>query len=220
MTTTAIRPDTCTADRHGTHVAYDWWGCRCPDAREAWRLYRKRLRFGRQPAAIVPAAGTVRRLQALVALGYSWSRLSKHLGVTVTRAAQIGLLPITGHVNRRTAARVKALYDELSTTPGTDRYALTVARRHGFYPPLAWDDDTIDDPAAQPQLGDPDADVVDEVAARRVLDGEDIPLTDAERDLAFRIGLAKGMTVTAISRALHLSGTTARTRAAQLTQAA
>ncbi|WP_346536979.1 hypothetical protein [Micromonospora sp. DPT] len=211
-------PD-CAANIHGTYSAYVTFGCRCPHAREAKRIYQKRRREHRSAPRAVEATGTRRRLRALCAIGWRAEDLGEQLGLWRQNAHK--LLQETDHqVTVVTATRVKALYARLSGTPGTSPITRRRAIANGWAPPLAWEGLDIDDPAAQPHLGDPDADVVDEVAARRVLDGEDIPLTDAERDLAFRIGLARGMTVTAIGHALHLSGTTARTRAAQLTQAA
>lgn len=55
-----------------------------------------------------------------------------------------------------TARLVRRLYDRLSMTPapasrGATR-ARNDARRKGWFPPLAWDDDTIDDPVAVPCL--------------------------------------------------------------------
>ncbi len=196
----------CTSARHGTASAYDWHGCRCADAREQWRLYRKRLRHGRQPAAIIPAVGTARRLQALVALGYSWRELAVHLGVSNRRAADIGM-NTDGSVHRTTAARVKYLYDRLSGTRGTCRYAFTVAARYGFVPPLAWNN--IDDPNETPDLGT-DAPVVDRVVIDRALDGERVSLDSLTRHHAVHVGLARGMSETTIARHLRMSGSAVR----------
>jgi len=202
----------CTAQRHGTTSAYDWWGCRCADAREAFRLYRKRLAQGRQPPALVPAVGTARRLQALVAIGYSWRDLAAKLGISNRRVAELALAP-EGRVHRTTVARVHTLFEELSGTPGTTRYAFVVAARHGFAPPLAWDD--IDDPNAQPDVlgGDvPQASsaAIDEVAIRRALAGEPVPLTSLERRHAVHAGMRQSMPLYRIAERLRVSHTTAQ----------
>ena len=77
------------------------------------------------------------------------------------------LVPILGvapgtvdNIHRRKLVRVKTarvvaeVYDRLWDKPapeGRNRScALAMARRKGFVPPLAWDDDEIDDPAARP----------------------------------------------------------------------
>jgi hypothetical protein len=210
----------CTAQRHGTPSAYDWWGCRCPETREKWRLYRKRLSQGRQPPALVPAVGTARRLQALVAIGYCWRDLGKHLGVSNRRIADIALTP-DGQVHRNTVARVDAIFEQLSATPGTAKYAFTLAARYGFVPPLAWDD--IDDPSAEPDTGKdrgdsasaPGRDVVDVVAVRRALAGTRVGLTELERHHAVHHGLKRDMPAYLIADRLGLSYTATRRLANQ-----
>ncbi|WP_141724131.1 helix-turn-helix domain containing protein [Micromonospora carbonacea] len=163
------------------------------------------------PGQIVDAAGTRRRAQALAALGWSLSEQARRLGRTVGNYSQV-LTAST--VQLRTAWSVRDLYDELSTVtppPGpTATRTRRWAQRKGFAPPLAWDDDTIDDPSVRPDLGGPDGDVIDEVAVQRALAGERVTLTPAERDHAFRVGLARGLAVHAIGKRLHLSGDTAR----------
>jgi AraC-like DNA-binding protein len=200
----------CTAARHGDESAYSWWACRCPEAREAWRLYKKRLREGRQPPAHVHAVGTARRLQALVAYGYTWRALATHLGVSPRRTQDLASMR-RGFVHRDTAARVRTVYDRLSLTRGGAAYALTVAARYGWLPPLAWDDATIDDPQAQPWGGQAEdtAPIVDEVAIRRALNGERVKLTRLEKHHAVHHGVPR-LGVNAVATALHLSGSTIR----------
>lgn len=111
--------------------------------------------------SLVDATGTRRRLQALVAIGWSQSKLGSRLGVDPTNmSAMIRVQRI--HPAR--ARAVRALYDELwQTLPPRsghrDKIAYNRSRRfaakHGWAPPLAWDDDEIDDPTAQP-AGVPD----------------------------------------------------------------
>lgn len=97
----------------------------------------------------VDATGTRRRLQALSAIGYSQEDLIGRLGMAAAWAhclwSDQKLL-----VAAATAARVEALYNELSMTPGTASRARLWAVRRGYPPPLAWDDDAIDDPGARP----------------------------------------------------------------------
>lgn len=105
----------------------------------------------------VDGTGTRRRLQALVAIGWSVSELGRRLSMdNVHRTIK------TERVNAGTARAVRALYDQLWDTPPQpatrwERAAVSRvhadARRAGWAPPLAWDDDTIDDPAATPDLG-------------------------------------------------------------------
>ena len=195
--------DGCSASKHGTSSAYDWWRCRCPDAREAWRLYRKRLRHGRQPAAHVPAVGTVRRLRALVAGGYTWTMLGARLGVTVQRVRQLALSDAMS-VHRDTARKVGDLYEALSAVPGGSGYALKVAARYRWVPPFAWDDDALDDPAGVPAVA-PDGPVVDVVAVERALEGERLRLTAEERHLAVHRAVQRNLPDHVTAEALRMS---------------
>lgn len=110
--------------------------------------------------ALVPADGTRRRVQALATLGWSVTALARMLG----RAPENLHLSIRSDlVTAATAREVRALYDRLWSTPapaGEDRATrsarskvIAAARRKGWVPPLAWDDATIDNPDAVPDLG-------------------------------------------------------------------
>lgn len=101
----------------------------------------------------VDITGTRRRLQALFALGWRYQDLGDRLGVGKARVWSL----VQGDQTRvylATAAKVRALYDELSMTvpegPTFDRQRRWAAKL-GFAPPLAWDDEDLDDPAAQPR---------------------------------------------------------------------
>lgn len=112
---------------------------------ERWRGYDHAL--GRQ--RMVDATGTVRRIRALHALGYSRLDLATRLGMFENNLPRIGR---SGVVYRVVAEKVTALYDELSMIPGPSARAVAHAARKGWVPPLAWDDDSIDDPAARPYV--------------------------------------------------------------------
>ena len=110
---------------------------------------------------IVDGTGTARRLQALMAIGWSGTRLAERLGVLRTNFTEI--LHGRRGVHHATAHAVRALYDELwdvappaATTfeQGAVTRTLRFAQQHGWVPPMAWDDETIDDPAARPSVGD------------------------------------------------------------------
>lgn len=100
----------------------------------------------------VNPTGTRRRLQALATLGYSYPYLSEKLGVN-PRGVAAYAAPSKRWVMRDTAEKVRQLYDELSMKPGPDQTAALRAKNKGWAPPLAWDDDTIDDPNALPKFG-------------------------------------------------------------------
>lgn len=99
--------------------------------------------------------GTQRRLQALVALGYTWRAIDQHLG-HANMAEKWGNGRLS-YVFPGTAAKVSAVYERLSMTlpPNeTTREKAAVskakglARRRGWPPPLAWTN--IDDPDENP----------------------------------------------------------------------
>jgi hypothetical protein len=99
--------------------------------------------------------GTQRRLQALVAMGYTWRAIDGHLGHQ-NLAEKWGNHRLR-YVFPSTAAKVAAVYDKLSMTlppnqTSREKAAVTkarnLARRKGWPPPLAWDN--IDNPDEQP----------------------------------------------------------------------
>jgi hypothetical protein len=101
-------------------------------------------------AALVNAAGTHRRLQALVASGWSQAKLAGRLGMT---PANFAAMMRRGQVTAATARAAATVYDELWNQPPPqtsqrEKIAATRARNHaqarGWVPPLAWDDDQID----------------------------------------------------------------------------
>lgn len=140
----------CTARYHGTYPAYRY-GCRCPHAREADRIYRKRLREGRHTPPHIDATGTARRIQALNRIGWRLTDLAARLGCTYQNVSLWAHMdnPL---VDRTTAARIAALYRELVDVRGPSPRAARLAAAKGWHSPLAWNN--IDDPTEQPQLDD------------------------------------------------------------------
>ena len=104
------------------------------------------------PGALVNACGTIRRLRALVAIGYTQSDLCERIGVLPGNGCRI-FRGEQDTVTTATAASVEDLFDALAMTPGYSDRARNHARKNGWAPPLAWDDDTIDNPNATPDLG-------------------------------------------------------------------
>lgn len=101
----------------------------------------------------IDATGARRRIQALGVIGWSQRELATRTGIMHQHLNRIGtgrIRTITGD----TAATIAAVYDELWNRPGPTNRSRADAARKGWLPPLAWDDDTIDDPKAQPDLGE------------------------------------------------------------------
>lgn len=107
------------------------------------------------PKTVINATGTHRRLQAMVAAGWPQSRIATRLGMT---SPHFSLMLRTPRVTVRTARAVRTLYSELwgedPRRHGVDNQAYSRARNHAashrWAPDGAWDDDSIDDPAAVP----------------------------------------------------------------------
>lgn len=100
------------------------------------------------PARDVDATGTVRRLRALVAIGWPLATVAPAAGLHRDQIARIsrGGEP---HVRAATADAVAAVYRSWCSRPGPSARARTTAARRGWHGPLAWDD--IDDPNAEPE---------------------------------------------------------------------
>lgn len=135
--------------------------------------------------------GLQRRIRALAALGWSLEFLAAQRGIGVTNLDRLRRPTVRQHVKLPFAEHVLALYDEFSTkippdTPSS-RAVRTRAARQGFHSPLAWDEDTIDDPEAVPAdryVERRGKDEVDENVVERVLSYRrpNEAVTRAERD--------------------------------------
>lgn len=83
------------------------------------------------PKALIPAADTVRRLQALVADGHPRSTLAAALGITAANATRL-FADSTEYVTAATARKAAALFEELHATPGTCARAVNDGRRNNW----------------------------------------------------------------------------------------
>lgn len=150
----------------------------------AEKLYAIDPTWTDQPLPIAPGARDVARtptarlhVRALVALGWSMSRLGTELGFNTPRNF-IRIVTSDDVMTRTTVDKIEALYERLSMTlpPETNRQEKTAAARSrnyakakGWLPPLALDDE-------------PDVEILDEVAIRRRMDGDKtVQLTRSER---------------------------------------
>lgn len=139
----------------------------------------------------VPAIGASRRLCALSAIGHSTRWMADQLGINQNNVREI--MVDCSFVMRETFERIEALYERYSMRPGTSIRSRQAAARNGWPPPLAWDD--IDDPDEQPHLPGGEErshDDIDHAVVERLLAGERIPSTRAEKDEAMRRWRARG----------------------------
>lgn len=98
---------------------------------------------------LIDAAGVHRRIQALRWMGYPLATIAEHLGVTYAGVHRYLHQP---EVRTDTAEAVKRVYDRLAMTPGPSERERWIAYRRGWVPPMAWDEQSIDDPDAEPDL--------------------------------------------------------------------
>jgi transcriptional regulator with XRE-family HTH domain len=99
---------------------------------------------------LVDSLGSVRRIQSLVAYGYSRREIARRIGITPNTLSRIVREP---KMLASTARKIAELYTELEATPGTYSRSINEGRKNGWKPPMAWDDD-IDKPEAAPDTDD------------------------------------------------------------------
>jgi hypothetical protein len=186
--------------RHGTNAGYVA-GCRQTCCKDAAARYERGISWDHMNGRYrkVPIIGARRRVEALQALGWALEDLSRHMGMSRAWLHVTINANKSGLIYRRNHDRIAALYDELSMTlPPESRCIVrqrNAARRKGLYPPLAWDDGSIDDPAARPRRGSSRParkSDVDPVVVDRLIAGEHVKATQAERNEAMRRWLAMG----------------------------
>lgn len=154
----------------------------------------------RAPGAVIPATGTRRRLQALIAIGWTQAELAHRTAATPSTVNAL-INERWPNVQHATHLRVCRVFDDLSGTPGPSARSRLMAARRGWAPPLAWDDDTIDDPTAIPVgTADPRATRTRAEVIEDFLDTWDHHLGDVQL-AAFRLDV----TPTALERTLQLA---------------
>jgi hypothetical protein len=153
--------------------------------------------------ARVDGTDAVRRLQSLVALGWSMAKLADRLGILGSNFTPI----IHGRrqLTVATATAANALFDELSMTlppnqTHRDKIAFSRARNYaaaaGWVPPLELEDLVVD-----VELDDDETPAIDEAAVWRSVNGDrDVQLTAADRQEVIRTLHRRGLTDTQIGQ--------------------
>lgn len=178
--------------QHGTLGAYRRDGCGCLPCRAARATSRNNGVY--TDHRMMLGIGVQRRLRALARIGWGAAPLATGLGVPVKSVERWrrGDYPT---VMPETAARIAALYDRLWDRPpapcsGTTR-ARAAAARAGWAPPLAWDDDTIDDPAATPQHQVRGGHAATERVEGRAAEVDHLSAYLSASEIAVRLGVAE-----------------------------
>lgn len=150
-------------------------------------------RPGSEP--FVPRIGTVRRLQALMVMGYSHSDLAD-LGIDSRN-----LLNQQGRwITRSRHDAVADLYRRLSTVPGPTPRSARWARERGYPGPADWHDIDHD---LEPDLThhEPVDEDLDDVAIDRAMDGDrSVRLSKAEKAELARRWIAAGRSLNEMER--------------------
>lgn len=138
----------------------------------------------------IDSTGTRRRLQALIRIGWSQRKLAAALGMTDQNFSKV--LLVQQGVTVKRAREVRELYERLwdASPPArtaAEKRGVTMAKRKGvrldWLPPMAWPDESIDDPEYDPGAV-ADESVVDELAIDLAVEGRGVPLSHQERLLA------------------------------------
>lgn len=177
---TIIDRTACTAPRHGDEWAYSKNGCRCPDGREAWRVYSLQRRQGINRARLVDISPTATRIRILAALGYDWRTIARTAGWRTPKQVTDLAYTRQPRVSRRTQSHIANLFADLTSRPQPHGYpalrAINNAERAGWG-------------------------LVDPEIVRRALAGHRVDLTPLEKAAVLHIGLARGLAPTAIAAA-------------------
>ena len=97
--------------------------------------------------ALVPSIGIHRRMQALEYMGHAKSVIARELGIDETAVHQYFQRETC---KTTTIKEMHAVYERLAMVEGASERVRWAARRRGWKPPMAWDDETIDDPTTKP----------------------------------------------------------------------
>ncbi|WP_405531582.1 hypothetical protein OG592_27265 [Streptomyces avidinii] len=111
--------------------------------------------------ARVDATGSIRRLRALATLGWTTQAISVHVTcVSAKTLEQLGRAGRASKVTAQLAREIRDFYAKTShlpvpadvITPWIAERRRNHAARQGWVKPALWDDDSIDDPAAEPSV--------------------------------------------------------------------
>lgn len=161
--------------------------------------------------ARVSARGTHRRVQALVARGWSQSRICARLGIERGNFWRVMMQAdqVTVRVHKATAALYDELWDqEPPRSEHRDKIAYTrtikYARKRRWLPPLAWDDiDTDLEPPVPDEEGG-----IDEMAVELACSGDIVRLSALERREAVSRLAAVKLSDGEIAERLHITDRT------------
>lgn len=159
----------------------------------------ERLRRAKVPTDL----GTIRRVRALTALGWSTVQIAERSGVPKTTVARLRDLEDRAFIGRGDLRdRIAAAFDEMCmTTPTYTRWSSRLkgrAERNGWAPPLAWDD--IDNDESPVEMERETKSDIDPVVVERLLSGRQVDATRAEKAEVVRRWAADGRSLAELER--------------------
>jgi hypothetical protein len=96
---------------------------------------------------LMSAVGLRRRIEALEYLGHTKAQIGEAMGVTESWIFELLKLE---RVKATTVHALDEVYRQMSLSAGSSERIRWRAYRRGFVGPMCWDEDTIDDPTAEP----------------------------------------------------------------------
>lgn len=202
--------------RHGTRRAYQADKCRCLPCRAAHARSVTAYRHGQSFHEVyIPIHGTRLRLQALAAIGHNTRRIAHMIGAHPNQVDQWRNPKYRQtQITPERAAQVAAVYDQLWDKPDTSASArktsIAAARRNGWAPPMALDDEALDTDNPPQIINRPrDNNVqIDFVAVDEAVAGRPVKLTKQERAEAIRQLRERGYSARQAAERLRISGRT------------
>lgn len=114
--------------------------------------------------ALVDPIGSRRRIGALAAIGYSQKAVAEFAGL---RAPNLGRVLTAPQIAASTAVAIDRAFREMQMSPGHSNRARAWAKRRGYPPPFAWDEDDIDNPKARARVAIARRDWIEEFTEMR-----------------------------------------------------
>jgi hypothetical protein len=161
------------------------------------------------PGVRVNSLGTNRRVQALVAAGYSLTWIATQIDWS---CSNLTALLERASVEVKTAVKINTLFENYAYKPcqpttKVQRYSVTrslnLAKKNGWVTAMAWDD--IDRDARPPTVdGIP---IIDTVIVETLVSGQTVPVPHGTKKLYAKAMLQYGVTPTFVCRVLNMSNT-------------
>lgn len=144
------------------------------------------------------SVGSRRRLRALQCMGWTNEAIAAETGISFVTLASIQRGSVA-KVQARLFHPIRDAYDRLAEVDGGSRQAKIRAAKRHYLPPAAWDDPDTD-PEQDAVDGRRAPDEVDEAVVARVMAGQRMQCTRAEREEVAAQWIAAGRSMNALTQ--------------------